>query len=786
MNKKNDNYLTIANLKEIVADNFWLFFISVAAAVSIAVGYIIITPPTYQRSASVLIKDDAQSKTGNSIAPKGFEEIGLFNLNTNINNEINIMRAPFLMEEVVKRLKLDYNYSLRYKRVRMVDLYNGTPIRVEMDSVLTVSNVAFRVDILSDTDYSLTGFSVNGRESDFSARGKFADTLQTRFGNISITKTVVFSPTSKNKEIYFTKSSVRSVTGSLLSRLSVAVDNGQTSIINLSITDGVGQRAEDVLNTLISVYNENWIKDRNMITVSTSDFISERLKVIERELGGVDEDISAYKSRNLLPDVTAVANIQLAQSTTNTNRQLALNNQLSMAQYIKQYMQDATTRDRLLPANSGIENGAIENQIAKYNELLLQKNNLLANSSESNPIVADMITKLAAMKDIIILSIDDLIGSLTLQVENTRRQAKVNDAKLATNPTQAKYLLSVERQQKVKEELYLFLLQKREEMELSQAFTAYNTRLLVPAGGSNAPIKPKRLVILAFSLIVGLSLPVIYLLFKEMWNTTVQDRKDLEGLTIPFAGSIPLLSLKSVRKKNKKGYQPMVVIEDKNRDVANEAFRVIRSNVDFMSYGEKRNKVLLFISFLSGSGKSFISANLAIAEAIKGSKILIIDTDLRKAALSTYVDSPATGLSGYLSGKVEHIDDVIVKGKLHPNLDVIPSGAIPPNPSELLLTERFGRLIGELRQRYDYIYLDCTPIEILPDAAIVAKHCDMSVFIVRAGLMDKHLLPELEQIYQSKRYKDMCLILNGVKYNHRMSYYRKYGYYGGYGVTDKQ
>ena len=785
MTKKNDNYLTIANLKEVFFNNIWLFLISVFIALALALGYIIITPPTYQRSASILLKDDAR-KSGGSLAPQGFEDMGLFKSNTNINNEISTMYTPMLMQEVVKRLKLDYNYSLKYKKVRWVDLYNASPVRVELDSTLLSSYLSFCIDIDSEQEFSLSEFVVNGNESDYTIRGVFDDTLETQYGKMRIIKSNAFTPNSLHKQVYFAKNRIGAVAGSLLSQLSVGLRNEQTSIIDLSITDGVAQRAEDVLNTLISVYNENWIKDRNQITLSTSEFINERLKVIERELGGVDDDISAYKSRNLLPDVSAVANIQLAQSTTNANRQLALNNQLSMAQYIKQYMQNATTGNRLLPANSGIENGAIENQIASYNDLLLQKNNLLSNSSESNPVVADMITRLNAMKEIIMISIDDLISSLTLQIDNARREARANDARIATNPTQAKYLLSVERQQKVKEELYLFLLQKREEMELSQAFTAYNTRILNPAGGSGVPVSPKRMIILLFALAIGLFLPILYLLLKEMWNTTVQDKKDLEDLTIPIAGSIPLLSKKTSEQKIKDKNAPLIVIEDKNRDMINEAFRVVRTNIDFMAQGEKKNKVLLFISYMPGSGKSFISANLAISEALKGAKVLIIDTDLRKGTLSGYVGSPQTGLANYLNGKVEHVEEVIVKGKLHPNLDVLPVGMLPPNPSELLLTDRFGKLVERMRDKYDYIYLDCTPVELLPDAAIVVKHCDMSVFIVRAGLMEKRSLPDLEQLYQNKRYKEMCLIINGVKYSQSRYYYRKYGYYGSYGYGQKK
>lgn len=779
MSKRKENYLTFSDLLELFTRHWKLFFLSLFIALSAAAWYIITTPPIYQKKASILIKDESKGKSI-SQASQGFDDLGLLKSNTNINNEISIMRTPILMEEVVRRLKLDYNYSVKYKKVRWVDLYNGSPVKVELDSMLLGSNMMFSIDILSNNNFSLSEIKLNGMESELILSGEFNVPLETGFGKITIIPTEVFNPNSENKQIYFSKNGVRSVAASLLSRLSVVLRSENTSIIDLSLVDGVAQRAEDALNTLISVYNENWIKDRNLITLSTSQFINERLKVIEKELGTVDDDISAYKSKNLLPDVAAVANMHLTQSSVNANKQLSLNNQLSMAQYIRQYMQDATTGDQLLPANTGISNSSIESQIGKYNDLLLQKNNLLANSSQNNPVVADMITKLDAMKEIINRSIEDLIGSLTIQIENTRKEERVNDARIATNPTQAKYLLSVERQQKVKEELYLFLLQKREEMELSQAFTAYNTRVLIPAGGTggSAPVKPRKQIIILFALIAGILLPVFLLLIKESMNTLVWEKKDLEGLTIPFLGIIPLapkMKMKSAIGKKRNVYIPKVVIEDKNRNMINEAFRVIRTNIDFMNLDNQKNKVFMFISTLPGSGKSFISANLALSVAIKDSKVLIIDTDLRKASLSTYIGSPKTGLSNYLSGQIENIDDIIAKGEMHPNLDVIPAGTIPPNPSELLLTERFGDLISQMRERYDYIYLDCTPIDIVSDASIVVKHCDISVFIIRAGLMDKRMLPELEQIYKNKRYKEMCVLLNGVRYTNS---YRKYGYYG--------
>lgn len=552
--------------------------------------------------------------------------------------------------------------------------------------------------------------------------------------------------------------------------------NEDATIINLSIDDASVQKAEDILNTLIEVYNEKWIQDKNQIAVSTSRFIGERLGVIENELGHVDENISNYKSEHLLPDVQAASSLYMSQSAENKKEIQTLTNQLATAQFIRREL-GGKEMNQPLPTNSGIANVNIESQIGEYNKMVLDRNRLIANSSEKNPLVKDLGNSMQSMKRTILQSVDNLIVSLNTQIRSIRQQEATTTQQLASNPSQAKYLLSVERQQKVKEELYLYLLQKREENELSQAFTAYNTRMITAPRGSALPTAPNKKNILLVALALGLLVPAVIIFMQENMNTKVRGKKDLENLSVPYLGEIPLY-FRNKKKKNKFS-EYAIVVEEGNRNIINEAFRVLRSNVDFMKSKNTEQKVFIETSFNLGSGKSFLSMNIAMSFAIKGKKVLVIDGDLRHGTVSAYVGSPKKGLSDYLGNKEVVWNELLVIDKKYPNLHIIPVGTIPPNPTELLEDGSLATLMQDLRDEYDYIFIDCPPIDIVADTQIIEQYADRTLFVVRAGLLDRSLLPELESIYQEKRFKNLSVILNGTESTGGRYGYR-YGYHNGY------
>ncbi|MEQ3300483.1 polysaccharide biosynthesis tyrosine autokinase [Phocaeicola vulgatus] len=778
-----DDFLRIQDLLYLCLARWKWFVLSLMVTIGVATVYLLRTPAVYTRTASVLIKEDSKGESVSSDL-ESFSEFGLFQSGTNVNNELITFQSPALMTEVVKRLRLDMNYFVPGKFHRQVAYGLTLPVDVTINDLPENESAGFTLKIQPDGTLYLSDFIRNGTDLDEKdVKGSLLDSITTPLGKIIIHTTPNYVK-GEAYTLYVGKSSLYNAVNSCSSNLSVSLNSEKASVIDLSFKDNSTQRAEDVLSMLISVYNENWVKDKNQIAVSTSMFINERLGVIERELGNVDEDISSYKSEHLLPDVQAASSMYMAQSSEANAQILSLNNQLYMTRYIRNYLANDANRTQLLPANSGIESANIESQIAEYNKQLLQRNSLVANSSTENPLVVDMDQALASMRGAIIRSIDNQIVTLNSQIKSLRQTEQQTTSRIAANPTQAKYLLSVERQQKVKEALYLFLLQKREENELSQAFTAYNTRIVTPPHGSMLPTSPvhKNIFMVAFAL--GLLIPVVIIFMRENMNTRVRGRKDLENLTIPFIGEIPLFTRK---KKGILGKKPQevkaVVVKEGNRDIINEAFRVLRTNLEFMTGKDKTSNVIIMTSFNPGSGKSFLTMNIAMSLAIKGKKVLVIDGDLRHASASSYIDSPDKGLSDYLGGRIDNLDEIIVPDPKHKSMDILPVGTIPPNPTELLFDERLKQTIDTVREQYDYVLIDCPPVELVADTQIIEKLADRTIFVVRAGLLERSMLSELEKIYDEKKYKNMSLILNGTegsggRYGYCYGY--RYGYGSGY------
>lgn len=780
-----EDFIRIQDILHMCLSKWMWFVLSLALTMGIAVLYILRTPKVYTRTAAVLIKQDAQGKSISSDIGS-FSDLGLLQPNTNVNNELIAFRSPAVMTEVVKRLHLDMNYYKPGRFHNEVAYGSSLPVTVSMCDMAENESAQFTLQLSPEQKVRLSDFVLNGEELDSQiAEGALLDTIPTPLGRILVEpKPEAFH--NGPVTLYVTRTSLYSAVGAYSAKLTVGLNTETSSVVDLKMLDFSTQRAEDILNMLISVYSENWMKDRNQIAISTSMFIDERLSVIERELGNVDDDISSFKSEHLLPDVQAVSHMYMTQKSEVNSQIMELNNQLYMTRYIRGYLTNDTNKMQLLPSNSGVVGGNIESQIAEYNRMMLQRNNLVANSSEQNPIVIDIDNNLSALRDAMILSLDNRIVTLNTQIQTLRKTEQQTTSRIAANPSQAKYLLSVERQQKVKEALYLFLLQKREENELSQAFTAYNTRVVTPPHGSMAPTSPVRKNILLVAFALGLLIPLVIIFMLENMNTKLRGRKDLESLTMPLIGEIPLVAGKKSRfrlKRAKKNNTMSIVVKRDSRDIVNEAFRVLRTNLEFMTENGRNSNVIVVTSFNPGSGKSFITLNMAMSLAVKKKRVLVIDGDMRHASVSSYINSPAKGLSDYLSGHVSQLSQVIVTDSKYEQLHILPVGTIPPNPTELLFDERLREMINTLKGEYDYVLIDCPPVELVADTQIIEKFADRMIFIVRAGLLERSMIPELENIYNEKRYKNMSLILNGTesssgRYGYRYSY--RYGYGNNY------
>lgn len=753
----------------------WYWFVASAVlCLAVAALYVMRSSPTYSTSAEIQIKSDSK---GSSMPGDigDFGDMGLFSVKSNVNNELRAFQSPDLMGEVVSRLRLDMSYT-EEAFFRPAVLYGTTlPFTADLLDVEENVSAGFTLKAGDDGAVTLSDFVLKGdKVSGSPVSGALSDTLATPVGRVLITKADGVSAAMPTRPVSVRKSGARAVTQAYLDRLQVSLSDKNADVIALSIKDASTQRARDVLNTLIAVYNENWVRDKNQIANSTSVFINDRLRVIESELAGVDSDISAYKSENMIPDVGAAATMYMEQSTVLNQQLQDVSNQLYMARYIKEYIGKEANRNQPLPANMGLSSQNIETAIGEYNTKLLQRNSLVANSGEENVLVKDLDQALASMRGAISRSIDNEILALDTRYDNLQGTAKQNTARIAANPNQAKRLLSVERQQTVKQALYLFLLQKREENELSQAFTAYNTRIIKHPISGMLPVAPQTARIMLVALLLGLMIPAGVIYLQLATDTKVRGRRDLKGLAAPFAGEIPMTGSKGSRSS--KGGAGIVVRQG-SRDVVNEAFRVLRTNLEFMMPDPGRN-VVAVTSFNPGSGKSFVSANLAVCLAVKGKRVLAIDGDLRRGSLSAYVGSPKTGSSAYLAGQTQDIHSLIVHSKDADGLDILPVGSIPPNPAELVAGKRFAEMIGLLRSEYDIVIIDCPPVDIVTDARIINSCVDRTIFIVRAGLLEKSMLRELDVLYQGGEYHNICCVLNGTSSGD--GYYGNYGRYGSY------
>ena len=781
--------LRLQDLFAMCIEKWRWFVVSVGIFLCLAVVYLLKTPPVYTRTTSLLIKDDKQSGGGLFGSQQNlFADMGFFMSNSNIDNELIAIQSPDVLLEVIRRLNLDVNYKIDGS-FHKESLYGKTlPLKVEFKNLAYNDASSFTITILEDGQLELSDFKLNGAKKDASPMTvKMGQETQTPVGKILIKATPNYKgAVTPDMKIYVSRTGLLSTISSCKGKMTAALNSKNSTVIDITYKDVSIQRAEDFLNTIISVYNENWVKDKNQIAVSTSQFINERLQVIESELGHVDSDISSYKSANLIPDVEAASQMYMNNANQAATQINDLNNQLYMARYVRDHVSNRNRKDQLLPANSGINSPAIEKQISDYNEKVLKRNSLVANSSAENPLAVDMDNDLEEMRRAIVTSIDNEVKTLSTQIRGMQNLQGKSTARLSSNPKQAEHLLSVERQQKVKEALYLFLLQKREENELSQAFTAYNTRVITSPTGDLKPTSPKRNSIILAAILMGMLVPIIIIYIRENLNTKVRGRKDIENLTVPFIGEIPLYE-----KRKKKGFLQFkkdkadtekreILVKPGSRNIINEAFRVVRTNMEFIAGSNDDNKVIMLTSVNPGSGKTFLTMNIATSFAIKDTKVVVVDLDMRRASLSEYVNLPKKGVADYLNGKVNDWREVKVAVEGYNSLDVVPVGTIPPNPTELLFNGKLEKMIGELRQEYDLVFVDCPPVEIVADASVVAQYADMTVFVIRTGLLEREMLPVVEGYYNDKKFKNMSLLLNGTTAAGSRYGYHRYGYHYGY------
>lgn len=769
----------------------WRWYVAtVVVALAVAVLYIKKTQPVYKRDASIMVLERNDKPTVLNQLLNDYVDFGFFADNTNVNNVIAAIKSPDVMSEVVDRLGLDVSYTTRgtfYDKT----LYGKTlPVKVVFRDIPKDETASLHIKLKKDGSIKMSEFVKNGKpQNSYDLTCHVGQTVNTPLGRLTIERQPHYpSAVADNDEIDVLKSDNASATGRFLGGLSVEIGDKKSTILDLSYNDVSGKRAEDILSAVIDIYNKVWMKNRNEVSAGATKFLDERLAIIERELDNVDNDISRYKSKNLLPDVEKAYSLSMERADKNSAILLDLNTKLSVAGYIRDYITNRANTNQLLPANMGLDDGKTDDLIDKYNALQLERNSLMANGGKNNPLVKDIDKALNQLRRSVISSINNMIVSLSTRIGHIQNDEQKTNTDISTNPTQAKELLAVERQQKVKEALYLFLLQKREENQLSQSFTADNTQIVKSPTGSNVPLKPKKGMIMLIALVIGLALPTGVIYLMETTNNKVRGRKDIEdNLTAPFVGEIPLVEeerkgLSALKPAQEKAYG--IVVEHGNHNLINEAFRIVRTNIEFLTPQGNGASVQMLTSYNSGSGKTFLAMNIATSLAIKDKRVLVIDGDLRTAGLSRYIGNPKLGLSNYLGRHTDDIDSIICHYETCTGLDIMPSGVVPPNPAELLASDRLPRLLAEMKKRYDYIFVDCPPIDAVADTSIISHYAERTLFVVRAGKLERAMLADLEKLYRSDRLNNLSVILNGTR-NAGTPYAYRYGYSYGYGTNPK-
>lgn len=741
-------------------------------------------PLVYYAQTKVIIKDPS-----NKTSTGGLDRYDNSINRVNVTNEILQLRSKRLLQEVVSRTRADVTYLTR-SGLRDVNIYGTSPIEVVFPTISPKASAQYTFE---PVDSTTTELILTGRDGNVSRsileNGKLYKVGQTR---IMVRPTDAMSPKWYGKEIRVIKEPQLAAVNRIAANLGIRQEEKDGTIINIAVTSGSPELDIALLNAIIQVYNEESINDKNQVAVNTANFIDERLQIISRELGGVESELESYRRDNQVVDIGSMTSRYMSESAKYSADALQFDTQLRIALFIKEYLTDPARANDLIPTNLGINDQAIESQISQYNAVKLQRDRLKGESSEANPVIGELTATLTQLRNNILSGVDNIIVSIEVKRRDARGYQNQAESHIASIPRKEREILSIERQQKIKESLYLFLLNRREENALTQAMADNNARMIEGPEGSVTRISPNRDRIMMLGFLAGLFLPTVIILLAAFMNTRVRGRRDIkEAISVPYLGEVPFNDKLNARRpllKSRKAHEEDVA---SMKSLMNDAFRMVLTNINMMTKAKgKAAKVLMTTSFREGAGKTFTVINMAEALAAGGKKVALVDLDIRKCTLTHRlgVEHDHIGITNYLYDPTVTLDEIIVPGE--DGIDIVPSGVVPPNPVELLSGPRLDELISELRDRYDYVIADSVPVGIVADATVSNRVADLTLFVVRVGSLDRRQLPDIQALYDEGTLGPVGIILNGVEihggYGYGYSYGYGYGYgYGSYGYGHK-
>lgn len=739
---------------------YWKWFVlGLFISISVAYFYLKRTEKLYEVSTTIFIDD--KNSGGLTTELSVFDDLGIIgrDASPSIINEIGVLKSRNLVEAVVKKLDINISYFFEGQFIDQEIYGNQVPFKINFfvhDSILYRLDTLFKIKMKSKLKYSL-----ETTHNELIKEAYFGKNIKTEFGEINITPNNV-NDIRINECTLVKITNLNSTISKYRSKIEIDLESKNSSLLILSLRDGVKKKAEDILDNLVIEYNNDAINYKNLITKRTDRFINDRIDDISVDLTDVDKGVEEFKSKNKLTDIEYEANLVLTAGSETRSTINDLASQAKLVDFVIAHL--AENKDQLIPENLGIRDATSSENSAIYNRLLLERNRIIKTSSKLNPTVINLDEQIIALRQSIEQSLVNFKSSLIYSLNEAKNQEFRLNKKRNLAPQQEREFQNIRRKQQIIETLYLYLLQKREENAISLGIPVPNAKILDKAFGSNRAVSPKPMKIYLISVFVGLFIPLIIIAFFLLLDNKVHTHEDIESIVkAPIIGDIP-----------KNSFKNKIITEDQGSSVNAEAFRLLRTNLNFMLSNDKEGAKKIFVtSTIGGEGKTYISINLANFLTIINKKVLLIGADLRKPKIKEYLNIKSdTGLSNYLSDFTLNISDILVSNEKH-NFDFIISGDIPPNPSELLMNGRFEDILKFGSQNYDYIIVDTPPISIVTDTLLLNKYSDLFIYVIRANYLDKRLLKTVQQMYDKERLANMALLLNATdhkKYTYGYTY----------------
>ena len=752
------------------------FVVSIIICIACAWGYLRLTTPIYNISATVLIKDE--KKGGGASMSSDLEKMGLegfISSSSNVDNEIEVLRSKSLAREVVNNLGLFVTY-MDEDEFPSKELYHTSPVLVSLTHQ-EADKLPGRMEInmiLQPT--GVLGVQITVGEKEYRKQfDKLPAVFPTDEGTVAFfanndTLSAV-CPENITKERHITAFINRpfSVLKEYVNSLSIAPTSKTTSVVVISLENTNTRRGRDYINKLLEMYNINANNDKNEVAQKTAEFIDERIGIISKELGSTEQDLENFKRSAGITDLNSEAQIALTGNAEYEKKRVENQTQINLVMDLQRYMKG--NEYEVLPSNIGLQDAESAGAIDRYNQMLVERKRLLRTSTENNPTIINLDTSIRAMRTNVQATLDATLKGLQITKEDLAREASRYSRRINDAPTQERQFVSIARQQEIKSGLYLMLLQKREENAITLAATANNAKIIDEALADDNPISPKKTIVYLAALVLGVGLPVGVIYLIGLTKFKIEGRADVEKLTsLPVVGDIPLADEKT---------GSIAVFENQN-NLMSETFRNVRTNLQFML--ENGKNVILVTSTISGEGKSFISANLAISLSLLGKKVVIVGLDIRKPGLNKVFNIPKKehGITQYLTNTTANLMDFVQPSDINKNLFILPGGTVPPNPTELLARGGLEKAIETLKANFDYVILDTAPVGMVTDTLLIGRVADLSVYVCRADYTHKAEFTLINELAENNKLPNLCIAVNGLDLNSR-----KYGYYYGYGKYGK-